>query len=185
MKLIIGIGNPGEQYKNNRHNVGFMVLDEFSRQMTNDQWSMDKRFNSLVISHQSSVILAKPQTFMNNSGIAVKRLVVQYKAKMPDLWIIHDDLDIALGAYKIQKGKGPKEHKGLLSIYNALGTKDFWHVRVGIENRTINDKWPMPNDRKISGEEYVLQDFDKREIETRDRVIERVTGELVSLITDY
>ena len=177
MKLIVGLGNPGEKYRNNRHNVGFVVLDELARQMVNGQWSMVKKFNSLVISHQSSVILAKPQTFMNNSGITVKKLVNQYKVNKSDLWIVHDDLDIRLGEYKIQLGKAPKQHKGLESIDRELGSGDYWHVRIGVDNR--------PPDNRISGEVYVLQDFDKTEIETRDRVIKKVTGELVSLITKY
>lgn len=163
MILIVGLGNPGEKYKNNRHNVGFMVVDELARRMTNGQWSMVKRFDSLVINHRTSVILAKPQTFMNESGEAVKKLVVQYKVKMPDLWVIHDDLDLQLGDYKIQIGKGPRGHKGLESIDRELDGGDYWHVRVGIDNRMANDKWSMLNGRKISGEEYVLQDFTEEE----------------------
>ena len=172
MKLIIGIGNPGEKYKGNRHNVGFLVLDELARQMANDQWSMVKKFQSLIINHESSIIFVKPQTMMNSSGKAVRKLVDHYKIKMPNLWVIHDDLDLRLGNYKIQKGKGPREHKGLLSIYEALRTKDFWHVRVGVDNR---DK-----DSRTAGEAYVLQDFLPEEQKIVNEVIKKIVDELVS-----
>jgi len=115
---------------------------------------------------------------MNESGEFVKKLVEQYKLNCSDLWVIHDDLDIPLGSYKIRKGKGPREHNGLLSIYDALGTKDFWHVRIGVENREKmeNGKWKMENFTK--GEQYVLQDFTKEEVLQVEQVIKRVVKEL-------
>ena len=172
MKLIVGLGNPGERYKNTRHNVGFMILDALASRMVNEKWSMVKKYNSSIINHQSSIIFVKPQTFMNNSGIAVKKLMDYYKIDKSNLWVIHDDLDIKLGQYKIQFGKGPKEHGGLLSIYKELGTKDFWQVRVGVDNRDNEFS------EKMSGEEYVLGNFDKNEIEIRDRVIAKIVEEL-------
>jgi PTH1 family peptidyl-tRNA hydrolase len=172
MKLIIGIGNPGEKYKDNRHNVGFMVLDALVRQMANGQWSMVKKFQSLIINHESSIIFVKPQTMMNLSGKAVKKLITHYSLPTPNLWVIHDDLDLQIGNYKIQKGKGPREHKGLLSIYEALRTKDFWHVRVGVDNRNP--------DNRIEGEEYVLQDFTDKELAVVEQVIAKIVKDLVN-----
>ena len=183
MKLIVGLGNPGEKYKNNRHNVGFMVVDEFARLIVNGRWLMVKKFQSLIINHESSIMFAKPQTFMNESGIAIKKLVVQYKIKTPDLWVIHDDLDLKLGSYKIQKGKGPKLHNGVNSIERELGNWNFWRVRIGIDNRMPNAKWPMLNGKKISGEQYVLQDFTKEELEILERTIDNVVEELLTILS--
>lgn len=138
MKLIVGLGNPGQKYKNNRHNVGFMIVDELAKLNLTD------------------VALFKPSTFMNKSGVAVKKLQVR---NLQDLYVVHDDLDIELGKFKISFGKGPKVHNGLNSIYEQLGTKDFWHVRIGIDNRAAIGF-------KGTGEDYVLQNFrpEEREI---------------------
>ena len=179
MKLIVGLGNPGEKHKGSRHNVGFLVLDVIASRVGSGKWMVDrKNHNTLYTKHQS-LVLAKPQTFMNNSGQAVWKLVTHYKVKMPNLWVIHDDLDIKLGDYKIQKGKGPKEHKGLLSIYKSLGINDFWHVRIGIDNREERSKKYEVGER-ISGEDYVLGDFTKKELAIVNKVIEKIIDELVS-----
>ena len=143
MKLIVGLGNPGSKYINNRHNVGFMFVD----------------YLSSIINHPSSNIkLIKPQTFMNNSGIVVKKLITNYQLQITDLFIVHDDLDIPLGKFKIQMGTGPKLHNGLASIEQHLKTKDFLRIRIGVDNRT-----PVNH---INGEAYVLQNFlpNEREI---------------------
>ncbi len=150
MKLIIGLGNPGEKYKNNRHNVGHMVVDAF----------------------KTKNLIFKSQNFMNNSGEFVEKLVEQYKVNFPNLWIIHDDLDIPLGSYKIQFGKGPKVHNGLKSIDESLGTNEYWHVRIGVDNRDPEDRIP--------GEEYVLQDFTDGERKILDKVIKEVCKKLAT-----
>ena len=181
MKLIVGLGNPGEKYRNNRHNVGFMVLDELARRLgvtgykSSKGGSAEYAWTNL---NNERVELFKPMAFMNESGRSVAYVMQKHRdLKTSDIWMIHDDLDIQFGNYKIQKGKGPKEHKGLMSIDEALGTSDYWHIRVGVDNRPLDNRTP--------GEEYVLQDFGKTEIETRDRIIKKVTDELISLITDY
>jgi len=177
MKILVGLGNPGDKYENNRHNVGFMVVDGLVRQMANGQWSMVKKFQSLIINHESSIIFVKPQAMMNLSGNAVKKLVDHYKIKIPDLWVIHDDLDLRLGNYKIQKGKGPREHKGLLSIYEAFRTKDFWHVRVGVDNR-------LP-DNRIDGETYILENFTAQELDLANEVVDTIVKDLINKLTNH
>ena len=145
MKLFIGLGNPGNKYKNTRHNVGWMVLDrlvssfQFPIESQLPSFKFEKSFNAEVLKMQD-VLLVKPQTFMNESGKAVKKLVDFYKVDMDDLYVIHDDLDIKLGEYKIQKGVGPKVHGGVNSIENELGKEDFWRVRIGIDNRDSENK---------------------------------------------
>lgn len=178
MKLIVGLGNPGEKYKNNRHNVGFMVADRLQTTVyRNYEWGENSKFKAVVCRPKAvDVLLAKPTSFMNSSGFVVKKLVDFYKVKPDNLFVIHDDLDIKLGEYKIQK-RGPKLHNGILSIENALGTKDFWRVRVGIENRVSGYQ-----DVRISGEEYVLNDFTQKELSTLNLVTDKIIQDLTKLI---
>jgi len=103
MKLIIGLGNPGEKYKNNRHNVGQMVIEKLQS-----------------ISHNKNILLKKSGSFMNDSGDFVKSILTKSKLETSNLYIIHDDLDITLGSYKIQFGKGPKIHNGINDIQEKL-----------------------------------------------------------------
>ncbi len=153
MKLIVGLGNPGEKYKNNRHNVGYMFVDYLVNELMSSRVKELQEKNILHITYYMlhDLILAKPLTFMNLSGHAVKKLINNYQLTINNLIVLHDDLDIPIGKFKIQKGVGPKLHNGIESIEKALGRKDFWRVRLGVDNRTKNN-W-------IDGESYVLQDF--------------------------
>lgn len=152
MRLVIGLGNPGVKYKFNRHNAGYMVIEKL-------QDSKTSKLKALVT-----------DTFMNESGAKVKYFCDYYKIKPSDLYVVFDDLDIRIGEYKIQDGRGPKDHNGLNSIYESLGTKEFWHVRVGVDNREA--------DNRIPGEDYVLQNFTESERETISKTIERLLIEL-------
>ncbi len=154
MKLIIGLGNPGKKYAKTRHNAGYILVDKLHS----------------MVSSMTDIVLLKPGTSMNKSGQAVKKLVDSHKTAMGDLYIIHDDLDIKLGEYKIQKGKGPKDHKGVNSIEDSLGETDFWRIRIGVENRE--------SEKRISGEEYVLQEFDGEELEIIGKVADEVIKDL-------
>lgn len=173
-KLIVGLGNLGKRYKNTRHNVGFIVVDQLAvklipeRSEKTEYFAMDNKFNCEIFKF-NGVALAKPQTFMNESGKAVSSISQYLNIPISNIYIVHDDLDIKLGEYKIQKGKGPKDHKGLNSIYEKLGTKDFWHVRIGVENR----------DKNVLGEEYVLQRFKEEELEIINKVIKQVSDDLL------
>lgn len=155
MKLIIGLGNPGEEYKNTRHSVGYMVVDELNKT------KLPKDF-----------VVKKPDTFMNDSGSFVLSQCTKYNIQYTDLFIVHDDLDIPLGKFKIQFGRGPKDHNGILDIEEKLGTKDFWRVRVGIDNRPLDNK-PM-------GEVYTLENFTNEEKETLEKVIKEVCKKLAT-----
>lgn len=156
MKLIIGLGNPDRKYSKTRHNTGLMLVDVLVKRKL-----------------PSDLIAKKSDVFMNESGNFVFEAVEKYSLPTNDLYIIHDDLDIPLGEYKIQQGKGPKDHNGLKDIYQKLGTKDFWHVRVGVDNRN-------PENR-IDGMTYVLQDFTKKEKETLNGVIKEICKKLATL----
>ena len=176
MKLIVGLGNPDKRYKKTRHNVGFMVVEAMLKRM-GETPHVVKKYKSLVFYKQSkNVLLAMPQTMMNNSGISVSTIVNQYKINRSDLWVIHDDLDLPIGAHKIQLGKGPKDHGGLKSIYEKLGEKDFWHVRIGIENRERVSK--------VSGEDYVLMPFEGKEVEVFGNVKNKIIEDMETQVLD-
>lgn len=159
MKLIVGFGNPGEKYVDNRHNIGFMCVEYLAYKLSSspsvsNPFTFDKTFNAeIAVMHKDGekIMLAKPQTFMNRSGEAVQKLLAFYKVRLQDMAVAHDDLDIPIGKCKIQIGTGPKIHNGLLSTEQKLGTADFCRIRLGIENRQSEDRMP--------GEAYVLQDF--------------------------
>jgi len=171
MILLVGLGNPGEKYKKTRHNVGFLAIDVIATKFQVDKFEIRKKHYALI-AKVGNLLLLKPQTFMNSSGKSVKKIVDQYKIETPNLWVIHDDLDIKIGSYKIQKGRGPKDHKGIESVEKSLGKDDFWRVRVGVENRHEDDR--------ISGEDYVLQNFNVEEIRIIEKTIDKTVEELES-----
>ena len=164
MKLLIGLGNPGAKYENNRHNIGFMVVDHLA-QIQNSKFKIQNYSSKFKIEQtkiqigDEKALLAKPQSYMNLSGEAVAKIISYWKFDIGDLIVIHDDLDIPLGDFKIQKGVGPKNHNGILSVERALGTSDFWRVRIGIDNRANGEAGL----RMVPGERYVLQDFTSEE----------------------
>lgn len=131
MKLIIGLGNPGEKYVGVRHNLGFEVMDELAKKFNLVEWSNEEKFKSELIK-TPELILVKPQTYMNNSGLAVKLLANYYKIAAEDIIIIHDELDLSLGKIKVRQGGAAAGHHGVESIIIALGTDQFIRVRLGI-----------------------------------------------------
>ena len=169
MKMIVGLGNPGREHENNRHNAGFMAVDK----LAGARW--ESKFGALV-AKMDEILLVKPQDFMNRSGEAVGKLARFYKIEPGNLWVIHDDLDLKLGDYKIQLGVGPKVHNGLTSVESGLGKKNFWRVRLGIDNRDLRPEIRVP------GEEYVLSDFGGDELVTFRSVVELALTELAAKI---
>jgi peptidyl-tRNA hydrolase, PTH1 family len=142
MKLIVGLGNPGEKHEKTRHNLGFMVVDTLFKDYSSAKASFreEKKFQSQMAEFSwqpkknagEKVILAKPLTYMNNSGLAVLLLVKFYKIDPSDIWIIHDEVDLPLGAMKIRFGGSSAGHKGVESIIESLKTDKFWRFRLGI-----------------------------------------------------
>lgn len=176
MKIIVGLGNPGEKYAHNRHNIGFVAVDKLNNLMTHESWAMSKKFDTEMI-QKNNLILAKPTTYMNDSGVAVAKIFHFYQLKSEDVYIIHDDLDITLGKYKIQLGKAPKVHNGLLSVEQKLGTDKYWNVRIGVENRDIRGNGGVP------GVVYSLQNFNDKEQQIVDGVVEQVTADLLTRLS--
>jgi len=143
MKLIVGLGNPGEKYEKTRHNLGFLVVDRFlqdCKPVRGTKWEESKKFKSLLaectvppkFGEEEKILLVKPLTHMNASGIAVEKLASFYKIEPFDIWVVHDELDLPVGSIKIRKGGSSAGHKGIESIIENLGTEKFWRFRLGI-----------------------------------------------------
>jgi len=133
MKLVVGLGNPGRGYANNRHNLGFMCVNHFARM--HNIWFDKKQGKARIGSGKiadNEVVIARPQTYMNQSGEAVSQLVKKFKIGLDDLLVIHDDLDLPLGKLRLRPGGSSGGHKGIESIITKLGSQDFPRLRVGI-----------------------------------------------------
>ena len=175
MKLIVGLGNPGDEYLNTRHNVGFMLLDYLVSAHNAQPFKNNKKCEAECTEihiHNEQFLLQKPLTFMNNSGRAVKKCMDFYKIYQRDIFIVHDDLDIQLGKYKIQMGKGPKVHNGVNSIELALATPDFMRVRIGIDSRTSEDK--------MTGKDFVLHNFTPDDERTLQPIFKDICESILS-----
>ncbi|MGQ3684909.1 MAG: aminoacyl-tRNA hydrolase [Candidatus Loosdrechtia sp.] len=133
MKIIVGLGNPGEKYLKTRHNVGFMVIDQFALQLGIDCNIM--KFQSFIgkgTADNEGILLVKPQTYMNKSGIAVREVVNMYTSSLQDILVVCDDLDLPFGKIRVRRSGGSGGHRGLESIAASLGSKNFPRLRVGI-----------------------------------------------------
>lgn len=133
MKILVGLGNPGEKYLKTRHNFGFMVIDRLAWHLETE--CSQKKFQSFFgkkTVEAEEVVLIKPQTFMNVSGVAVKEAVAFYKCALQELMIVCDDLDLPLGKIRLRRNGGCGGHRGLESIANSLGTSEFPRLKIGI-----------------------------------------------------
>ena len=179
MKLIVGLGNPGWIYANNRHNTGFMCLNHFVKMQG---IRLDKKQGQARIGLGevvgSEIVIAKPQTYMNLSGQSVSRLVKKFDINLNDLLVIHDDLDLPLGKIRIRQGGSSGGHKGVGSIITELGSQDFLRLRVGIERPAT----PFSNEADIIA--YVLSDFTPEEKQVITQVIPRVSEAIRCLLTE-
>ena len=162
MILIIGLGNPGEKYKNTRHNIGNMVVKKFAETFDFPEFKINKNFKA-NISKRGEIILSLPNTFMNESGIAVKLLNSKFQILNSNLWVVHDDLDLSFGKIKISRDCSSAGHKGVQSIIDNLKTKNFVRFRVGI----------APSQEKfIDVNKFVLKKFPKSEQKNLQKIIE-------------
>jgi len=153
IKLIVGLGNPGQEYQRTRHNVGFLLLDELASSEGVDFSLQSRFFGSLaeVMTEQGKVYLLKPNTFMNRSGQSVSSVMKYFKITPKEILIVHDELDFSVGEMKLKFSGGHGGHNGLRDIISALASKDFLRLRLGI-------------DRPVASSlvaDYVLSDFSK------------------------
>lgn len=157
IKLIIGIGNPDKQYKDTRHNVGFMMVDYIAKKNNFGDFEMNNKLNALTAKGKldaSSMILAKPQTYVNKTGEAAAKLKNFYKIKPEQILVIQDDLDVPFGNTKISFDKNSGGHKGIESIMRALKTKKFYRLRIGLAKPALQ-KARQQSDKKR--DEFVVK----------------------------
>jgi PTH1 family peptidyl-tRNA hydrolase len=165
VRLIIGLGNPGEKYQKTRHNIGFMILEKIA-QKRGAVFRLEPRYESRFADMgdlQNRIKLVEPQTFMNESGRAVRKCKDYWKIDSEDIWVIHDDVDLTLGKVRINLGGTSAGHKGVESIIQAIG-EQFWRIRVGVGRS-----------ERISTEEWVLMNFAKSETKKLAEIIDTVS----------
>jgi len=150
MKLIVGLGNPGKKYENTRHNTGFWLVDRLvtePRSVTDD-----------------GVRVFKNTTFINDSGVDVKKAIRRFGVSLEDVLVVHDDFDLELGQVKLQFGRSAAGHKGVQSVIDELGSKDFWRLRVGVGHPPAG----------IEANDYVLECFSPQEQEVLDSIYSQI-----------
>lgn len=186
--LICGLGNPGKDYENTRHNAGFIIVDEIKRNLAPEvQYSNSKDFQSSICDFNLGTfkfILAKPKTFMNNSGLAVKSISDYHKIAPENIVIIHDDLDIILGSYKISFGSQSAGHHGIDSIIEHLGHKDFYRARIGIISPSFLETKALIAEkakRHAFASAFVLDSFSKSELD----IIQNLTPDIIKWIKQH
>ncbi len=152
MKLVVGLGNPGKEYENTRHNIGFMILDSFI-----ENFSLENKFQAMVKKvkiENEDVLFVKPITYMNLSGNAVIKIVNYYHIDKKDILVLQDDLDLDFGSFKLKNNSSSGGHNGIKSIISSLGTQEFSRLKIGIAHN-----------RRMDTADYVLQKFSKDEMQ--------------------
>lgn len=162
MTLIVGLGNPGKKYIKTRHNIGFEAITLFAKKENFPSFKFKNKFNG-EMSKKEEILLLKPETYMNKSGISVSSVANYYEIAPEKIVIIHDDADISLGKVKIDISRSSGGHKGVESIINQLSTKDFWRIRVGIGKK---------NNQKAG--DIALKRFSKEERTLANEVLKNV-----------
>ena len=192
MIIIIGLGNPGKKFENTRHNVGFMVLDKFAEKNNFPEFKLQKKYSAEISERnfgEQTLLLVKPQNYMNKSGEAAKKIIKKYRIgkfnenlkepygeqamKIENCIVVHDDIDLPIGKIKIAQNRGSAGHKGVESIIKELKTKGFTRLRIG-----INPEHSYAPTRRSSAEKFVLQKFTKDEQKILDKTISKTADAL-------
>jgi PTH1 family peptidyl-tRNA hydrolase len=176
VKLIVGLGNPGIEYQFTPHNLGFLTVDRLAdRLKTTISNRHAKAVNGRARIGDDDVLLAKPETYMNLSGMSVRELVEKYEVSpATDLIVVHDELDLPFGTVRIKLRGGSAGHNGLESIFGALGTEEFIRVRLGIS----------PEHPVRDGASYVLAQFKKSQYEAVDLLLDTAADAVTAIVTD-
>lgn len=172
MKIIVGLGNIGEKYAKNRHNTGFMVIDELVKKIEKEgievNWEENKKLKAIIAKfpyNSETILLVKPTTLMNNSGEAISKILQFYKEPVKNLTVIYDDIDLPLGTIRIRDKGSAGTHNGMKSIIESLGTETFRRIRIGIESRgKLTAK-----QQELSS--FVLSAFTEKEISILKKII--------------
>jgi len=176
VKLIVGLGNPGIEYQFTPHNLGFLAVDRIASALGVEVRSRQCRaLTARAIIGGETVLLAKPETFMNLSGVSVRELVAEYEANPEsDLIVIQDELDFPLGTLRIHQRRSSAGHNGIESIIEALGTQDFLRIRIGV----------APEHNVEDGQRYLLAPFRKAELAVVDGVLEVAEEAVKAILTE-
>jgi PTH1 family peptidyl-tRNA hydrolase len=182
MKLIAGLGNPGKNYAHNRHNLGFQCINYIAKKhsITVKQIQCQSKTGKGKI-EGSDVILARPRTYVNNSGNAIASLMRKHHIPIQDIVIIYDDMDLPVGKIRIRPGGNPGGHKGIKSIISSLGSRDFCRIKIGI-GRPIADEANKIEESDII--DYVLSNFSTEEQKKIDDAFQRATEAVECIISD-
>ncbi len=171
--IIAGLGNPGKEYSETRHNVGFKVIEKLKDGSRIIETYRKKFFNAWKVEIENKeIIIVKTKTYMNESGKAIKSALDFFKEKIENLYLIHDELDIELGKLKIIRDKGPGGHKGVISVIENIGSKDFVRIRIGIRGEKIEENYI----------DYVLSPFLPEEKEIVEKVIEKTVNAIKEIL---
>lgn len=171
MKLIVGLGNPGKEYETTRHNIGFQTIDKFADKLgVSITKSKFNGFYGETLVEGEKVILLKPQSYINLSGEVIHRFVDFYKISINDILIIHDDLDLPVGTYKLKQKGSSGGHNGLKNIELHLGTQEYKRIKIGISNN-----------KNIDTKDYVLGKISKEETLELDKV----KNTILDILNDY
>ena len=162
MFVIVGLGNPGAKYEQNRHNIGFLVVDEMTKKL-NTQSLNKSNFKAITLKHHEDIFV-KPQTFMNNSGESVIAIKDYFKVQPNHIIVVHDDIDLPFGSVKYKIGGGHGGHNGLRSIDSHLNTKEYIRVRIGVGKPALKEQ--VAN--------YVLDNFTKEEMQKLDELFPKI-----------
>lgn len=169
MFLVAGLGNPGKEYKNTRHNIGREIIDTFAKKM-NGEFRFEKKWNAEIAElkiGKEKLVLALPDTFVNKSGTALEPIARFYKIKPDRIFVVHDDADLPLGGAKLSFGKHSAGHKGVESVIRAFKTREFWRFRIGIAGK-----------RDIPAEKIVLKKFAPEE----QRLIKKLIAKTIEAV---
>ncbi len=185
MHYIVGLGNPGEEYKDSRHNTGRIIAEAFSKKEKFPEFSLDKKLKALVSGgkiEKEKVEVILPETFMNKSGLSLKPVITS-KKKAQNLVVIYDDLDLALGTFKISFNRGSGGHRGLESIVRSLKTKEFIRIRVGVSPSTSKGKVKKPQgEEKVI--DFILGEFKPKERDSIKKVSKKIYRALSMISTE-
>lgn len=175
MKLVVGLGNPGKKYQRTRHNLGFLVVDRLAKK---NELTVKQKVGDALVAESSrngeKIVLAKPQTFMNRSGLAVKELLGKYRGTTEDLLVVYDDLDLPFGRIRVRPQGSAGGHRGMKSILESFAGAPFCRVRVGI-GRPPDDVDPV---------DYVLEPFNQAESRELSELIDRAAAAVECILRD-
>lgn len=172
MKLIVGLGNPTEKYSKTRHNIGFMIVEKIAEKR-NIVFRLEPHYESRFAEMgdlENRIKLVEPQTYMNESGRAIKKCKDYWKVDSEDIWVIHDDVDLEFGKIRIGLGGSSAGHKGVQSIIEAIGER-FWRIRIGVGKS-----------EQIPTEDWVLMNFPKEEQEKLDKIIDQTAQNVLEYL---